>query len=304
MVYGRLSFVEISIVSQRANTSMKNFIKRKSPFLLKAKRSLEDQTALFNAQLSEIYKNRQLRHPNLLCRYGKRIFCQSDEDGLTIEILRRLNVDKGSFIELGVGNGTENNTLALLSLGFKGAWIGGEELAFKISPQCQRLSYQKAWITLENIENLYKNALTSIGVENPDVLSIDLDGNDYYFMKKVLSLKSRPKLIICEINGIFPPPIEFTVEYSADHVWERDDYQGCSLSLMEKLLVTYGYKLIVCNAATGVNAFFVSEEFFGLFPETPDNINDIYVEPLHINYTGFSFPRSLRTIERIIEDVE
>ena len=43
---------------------VKKFIKNKFPFVLKSKRSLEDQTSHFNAQLSEIYKARQLRHPN------------------------------------------------------------------------------------------------------------------------------------------------------------------------------------------------------------------------------------------------
>ena len=53
---------------------VKKFIKNKFPFVLKSKRSLEDQTSHFNAQLSEIYKARQLRHPNKFCRFGKEFF--------------------------------------------------------------------------------------------------------------------------------------------------------------------------------------------------------------------------------------
>ena len=51
--------------------SLKNAIKTRVPYLTRVKRSLEDQTSLFNAQLSEIYKQRQLRHSNRLCRYAK-----------------------------------------------------------------------------------------------------------------------------------------------------------------------------------------------------------------------------------------
>ena len=48
------------------------------------------------------------------------MFLAIDEDGITIEIFKRLkNLNSGSFLELGVGDGTENNTLILLSLGWK-----------------------------------------------------------------------------------------------------------------------------------------------------------------------------------------
>lgn len=282
--------------------SFKNKIKKRAPFLINAKRSLEDQTSLFNAQLSEIYKQRQLRHTNRLCRYGKRVFCQSDEDGLTIEVCKRVGIIRGSFIELGVGSGIENNSLVLLSMGFSGAWIGGENLAFKIPKNSKRLHYQQAWITLDNISSLINKSLEFIDKPDLDLLSIDLDGNDYYFLNQILLNGLLPKVVICEINGIFPPPIKFTIEYNAGHEWLRDDYQGASLALMNELLTSFGYKLIVCNGATGVNAYFVLNKFAELFPETPSEIEQIYVEPLHINYTGSTFPRSLKTISQILKD--
>ncbi len=281
---------------------VKKFIKNKFPFILRSKRSLEDQTSHFNAQLSEIYKSRQLRHPNKLCRFGKRVFCQSDEDGLTLEIIRRMKIDHGNFIELGVGNGTENNTLVLSSLGFSGAWIGGEDLAFKIPDDNKRLFFQQSWVTLDNINKLIEKSLDFLGTTQIDFLSIDLDGNDFYFLKAILDNGLSPKILVCEINGIFPPPISFSVAYDPEHKWLRDDYQGASLEKMNELLGLYDYKLVVCNAATGVNAYFVKNEYAILFPEIPEDIADIYVEPLHINYTGFTFPRSTKTILQIIEN--
>ena len=76
---------------------LKNFIKMNLPFIEKVKRSLEDKTSLFNEQLSEIYKSRQIRHPNPFYKYANRVFCQSDEDGLTIEIINRLNMKGDIF---------------------------------------------------------------------------------------------------------------------------------------------------------------------------------------------------------------
>ena len=58
-----------------------------------------------------------------------------------------------------------SNSLVLLSMGFSEAWIGGEELAFKIPKDSQRLHYQKAWITLDNIA-LIKKSQDFLG--NPD----------------------------------------------------------------------------------------------------------------------------------------
>ena len=51
---------------------------------------------------------------------------------------------------MGVGDGTENNTLILLSLGWKGFWVGGSDLAFETSSS-KKLKFYKNWITVENI---------------------------------------------------------------------------------------------------------------------------------------------------------
>src|SRR6516225_11835412 len=72
-------------------------------------------------------KELQVQHGNPLNRFGKKCFSQSDEDGITLEILRRIGVlESGVFAEFGVGDGTENNTLILAALGWKGFWVSGE----------------------------------------------------------------------------------------------------------------------------------------------------------------------------------
>src|SRR5437016_4741195 len=59
---------------------------------------------------------------NPLNRFGAKYFSQADEDGITLEIVRRLGITVGTFAELGVGNGLENNTLILLANGWRGFW--------------------------------------------------------------------------------------------------------------------------------------------------------------------------------------
>jgi hypothetical protein len=54
---------------------------------------------------------------NPLNKCGRKYFSQADEDGITLEILRRIDARSGTFAEIGVGNGLENNTLILLAAG-------------------------------------------------------------------------------------------------------------------------------------------------------------------------------------------
>ena len=62
-------------------------------------------------------------------KYGRKCFSQTDEDGITFEIIKRLNIKKGSYAEYGVGDYLEkNNTILLAALGWKGFWVGGEDL--------------------------------------------------------------------------------------------------------------------------------------------------------------------------------
>ena len=72
--------------------------------------------------------NSNSRYINPLNKFGKKCFSQNDEDGITVEIAKRLGIT-GKYLEFGVGDGLECNTLVLHSLGWKGMWVGDEKLA-------------------------------------------------------------------------------------------------------------------------------------------------------------------------------
>ena len=148
-------------------------------------------------------------HPNPLLRYGGKVWSQNDEDGLTFEILRRIGITTGVFGEFGVGNGVENNTLALAALGWSGYWVGAGDLAFDTNPGRSarpNFCYQKAWVTAASILSLHEQALALIGRSRCDLISMDLDGNDYYFVDKLLSSGVTPTVFIVEYNARFIPP--------------------------------------------------------------------------------------------------
>lgn len=209
------------------------------------------------------------QHPNPFIKFGRKCFSQTDEDGFTIEIIRRIIPKNKVYLELGCGNGCENNTLVLETMGWEGQWIGNEDLPIK------HYNYTKAFITKENVLDL-------INV-NPSVLSVDLDGNDYHILKEILT-KHSPDIIITEYNAKFPPPSIFVQKYNANHVWDGSDYFGASLQAFINLLKDY--KLVVCNPTTGANAFFVKQEYKAMFPEVPLIPRDIYVPP---RYTAITY---------------
>ena len=242
-------------------------------------------------------------HVNPLVSCGRKVYSQNEEDGITFEILRRIGLRNGVFAEFGVGQGIENNTLALAALGWSGFWVGGESLCFdykRISGK--KFAYIKDWITRENIVALANRGLTMIGAKALDVISLDLDGNDIYLAETLLSQNLRPKLFIVEYNAKFPPPIEFKIAYDAKHLWQGDDYFGASLSSYDRLFKKFGYRLVCCNSQSGANAFFIDKEFEQHFTEVPVDVNDIYVEPRYHEYQKYGFNRSIKTIERLFDD--
>ena len=255
----------------------------------------------FDTERAVLTRKRQYEHPNQFVRYGKNCFSQSDEDGLTLEIIKRIGINDGIFAEFGVGNGTENNTLFLLSLNWKGFWSGGEDIAFDVS-KTKRLFFYKKWINQENICSLMDRGMSELDVDDIDLISVDLDGNDLYFCEELLKNGFKPSVFIVEYNAKFPPPIEFCIDYNPSHFWDHTDYFGASLQSFYNMFEKYDYSLICCNAATGANAFFVKNIYLDLFPETPDNIEDIYVDCQYYLVTQYGHKQSVKTIELIIRE--
>jgi len=238
-------------------------------------------------------------HRNPLNRFGRKCFSQTDEDGITLEIIRRLGITDGIYAEFGVGDGLENNTLILATLGWKGFWVGGEDLAFT-HINSSKFKYYRKWITLDNILNCAQTGLAEIGSESPDVISLDFDGNDIYFVHELISNGIKPKLFIVEYNAKFIPPARFQIAYDPNHQWAGDDYFGAALMNFVDLFREHGYHLICCNSHTGANAFFLKDTYKELFPETPSNVLDIWVEPRYHLYNQYGHKKSTKVISQIL----
>ncbi len=281
---------------ERIKLSKKKRLKRKNS-LISIKDNIDNLHDLLHLSLTLDF---QKKHPNPLNAFGMKCFSQSDEDGITIEILKRIKkLNSGFFAELGVGDGTENNSLVLSALGWKGFWVGGNKLAF-IPPRNKRFFFKEQWITKENILSIIRNGMEYFRIKNLDLISLDLDGNDYYLIEKLLQEKIFPKVFILEYNAKFPPPIKFKIKYDSHHKWNQDDYFGSSLETLNELLSTNGYKLICCNSHTGANCFFINNKYQKLFRDIPTEIDKIYSPPRYFSSNKMMHKKSIKLIKEIL----
>ena len=222
------------------------------------------------------------QEPKRLTRHGFKVYSQHDEDGITEEIFRRIGDTNRFFVEFGVGDGTENGTVYWLLRGWSGAWIDGSavcvdaiERTFDFLIRERRLAVRYSFITAENIEQLFQE----LGVPSEfDLLSIDIDNNDYWVWKAIQ--RYRPRVVAIEYNASFRDIVSCVVPYQPTTIWNYTNYFGASLKALEQLGVTKGYSLVGCNF-TGVTAFFVRSDLVGDHFAAPFTAENHYEPPRH-----------------------
>jgi hypothetical protein len=219
------------------------------------------EIAQLNAFIAGILDGPRHADERRLLKSGYRVYSQADEDGILHEIFKRIGEGNRTFLELGVGNGLENNTLFLLIQGWSGIWLEGSEkkaaaakknLAALIA--ARRLEIHQHFITAATIDKKIAGVTANREI---DLLSIDLDGNDYYILEAIRCIS--PRVIVAEYNSKFPADVPWIIEYNESHRWDATDYFGASLKSLETLLAGKGYSLVGCNLM-GTNAFFVRQD--------------------------------------------
>lgn len=196
---------------------------------------------------------------------GFKVYSQADEDGIVEEIVRRVGIDRGYFIEIGCGDGRENNSHYLLLKGWRGIWVDGDPrnvAAIRAAvPLTGRLRLVEQMVTRDSVATITK-ALGSADFGPLDLLSVDVDGNDLAIAESAIDAWA-PKVVIGEYNAKFPYPMQQQVQYDPQHRWARDDYHGASIAAWVERLQRR-YQLVSCNLA-GTNAFFVRNDFADRF---------------------------------------
>ena len=197
-----------------------------------------------------------------------KVYSQFGDDGIIQYLITHLPAVP-SFVEFGVEDYTEANTRFLLTHNqWQGLIMDGRPdldaaVAVQGLPMLHDLSICSAFITAENINDL----ITGAGYAGEiGLLSIDIDGNDYWVWKAITCV--QPQIVVAEYNAVFGSERAVTIPYApaftrqqAHHSWL---YFGASLRACCLLAEEKGYAFVGCNQA-GNNAYFVRKDHAGSF---------------------------------------
>jgi hypothetical protein len=225
----------------------------------------------------------------LLSKVGFKVYSQFEEDGMLLYIFSLIGTTNKRVVEICAGDGVQCMAANLIiNHGWDGLLFEGDRklakrgIKFFASNESTWLHppvFKQAWLTRENVDGL----ITESGFAGEvDLLSLDVDGNDYYLMEAINSIK--PRVIVCETHNVIPADLSLTIPYKPDFNRMQNlhpDFMGASLLAMKKLLNKKGYRLIGSHRF-GFNAFFMLNEVgTEYFPE-------VSVESVHDNaYTKF-----------------
>ena len=192
-----------------------------------------------------------------LTRFEYRVFSQNGEDGVLAELFRRAGVaGPGSFVEFGVQGGREGNCVFLADvLGWSGLFMEmGEDQHAALERKYRanaRVRTERAQVAPDNVEDLFARGEVP---EEPDVVSIDVDGPDYWIWRALG--RFRPRVVVVEYNSSLDPASKLVQPADAPAGWSGTDRYGASLGALAALAEEKGYRLAHTELA-GVNAFFV-----------------------------------------------
>ena len=211
--------------------------------------------------------NRKKEKVESLADVEFRVFSQFGEDGIIDWLVHWVKPENNTFVEFGVENFTEANCRFLLvNRNWRGLVMDGSEAHMESLRQevlywRNDITAKCAFITAENINQLLKEE-SRLGNEL-GVLSIDIDGNDYWVLKAIEGITAE---ILCvEVNPIFGDRYELTVPYAPE--FNRFDLHysglcfGTSISAVKRLAKEKGYEF-VGTCSNGINAFFVRRDLY------------------------------------------
>jgi hypothetical protein len=199
---------------------------------------------------------------------GFREYSQNEEDGILLYIFALLGMETRSFVEICAGDGIECNTTNLIvHHGWTGLLVDGNPANIHKAKQfyshiAQTLVWPpkiaQKWVTAGNINELIQEHGLS---GNIDLLSIDVDGVDYWLWKAVDIIS--PRVVVIEINNRLGPEKRLTVPYRDDFQTEvtaaGSEYGGASISALISLGKEKGYRFVGTNKIC-TNGFFVRND--------------------------------------------
>ncbi len=226
----------------------------------------------FNAATQVAQRQLYLNHRSAIAKgeyvplnqTGFRAFSQFEEDGLLLYIFAAIGMTKKTFIEVGSDDGINSNCANLaLNFGWHGLFLDGNPTAIARGKHFYG-KYPHQWgskpvftcarVQRENINQLVKDA----GLEGEiGLLSIDIDGNDYWIWDALEQV--QPQVVVIETHVEFGLR-NIVVPYDKNYVFpgKHPIYHGASPVAMVNLAKRKGYRLVGANEL-GFNFIFVRD---------------------------------------------
>ena len=230
-----------------------------------------------------------------LNNFSKKIYSQFGEDGILLEILNRLKNENLNrwCVEFGAKDGISySNTYNLIKhYNYNAVLIEGDKKYFKkLSknlPQKNIIKINK-FVNFSGPNNLDEILGSTVIPKNFDILSIDIDGCDFYIFESLI--KYKPKIVCIEFNHLIPNAVEFV---------QKKDFkikQGSSAKSLIKLAGKKDYKLVGSSFS---NLFFIDKDYFNLVTEKEVLLEDLIDDHEIKNFIFSSYDGTLHTTKPV-----
>ncbi len=190
-----------------------------------------------------------------------RVHSQNGEDGILAYLLGAIGPTTREVVEFGIGNGSECCAANLvLTFGWTAHLLeaNGDDAAaataFYAVRAPGRVHVDHSAVEPDTVDALLSQYVSPVF----DVLSLDIDGNDYWVLEALTAV--RPRIVAVEYNASFGPERSVTIPYTrafdryAAHA--SGFYHGASVTALARLGERKGYVLAGCDSR-GANAFLV-----------------------------------------------
>jgi hypothetical protein len=244
-----------------------------------------DNTDLSNQQMEQVSLMNQYR---LMARLlpeqlpdmidtGFKVYSQFDEDGILLYIFSLIGFSNRKVIDICCGNGRDSNTANLIiNHACYGLLFDGNQQNIDEANEFYRTNTSTlimpplgrcVWITKDNINQLIE---TEDWRGDIDLLSLDIDGIDYYVWDALTAVS--PRVFICETHNIVPDDMAITIPYKEDFYYKSKDnyheeFRSVSPLAMIRLSKRKGYRLVGSHKY-GFNLIFLRNDVGNdYFPE-------------------------------------
>jgi hypothetical protein len=183
---------------------------------------------------------------------------RNGEDGIIKELLFRIGAAERYAVDVGFGgDGASASAHLLLDYDWRGLIVEGDAVRAQAAGDLMRerpVAVHQEPITAENIAAIFASHHVPL---SPDLLSIAIDGNDYWVWKALAGY--RPRVVVIDYNAAYQPPERWVMEYDPGHTWKGDTHRGASLASLTILGRELGYALLG-TASGGARAFFIRRD--------------------------------------------